>query len=87
MKNVQGTGDGGREHRRRSRSGTVRAGRTLAGILAVCAVLAAGGCSSTYSVGKDETVSDGVERGIRGEALKVALVIALGSALVIAASK
>ena len=70
-----------------SRPGTARAGRKLAGVFAVCAMLAAGGCSSTYPVGTDETVFDGIERGIRGEALKAALAIALGSALLIAVSK
>ena len=56
-------------------------------MLALCGLLAAGGCSSTYPVAKDETVIDGIERGIRGEVLKGWLLIALGGAIAIAASK
>ena len=72
---------------RKTGTGMAGSGRRLAGILALCGLLAAAGCSSTYPVAKDETVLDGIERGIRGEALKVALVIALGGAIAIAASK
>ena len=72
---------------RKTGTGIAGSGRKLAGVLALCGLLAAAGCSSTYPVAEDETVFDGLERGIRGEALKVALVIALGGALAIAATR
>lgn len=72
---------------RRIGTGTDRPRRRLVGALALCGLLAAGGCSSTYPVAKDEGSTETLERGFRTEVLKVGLVIVLGGALLGAATK
>ena len=87
MKNAQGAGEGRSPHSRSSQPGTARACSTLAGVFAVCAILATGGCAYTYDSADYENEGDLIDDAGRDYTMTAILLPMLIGGLLAAASR